>query len=68
MRFYQTIFTLCATTLLHGALSTAQSVTVSLEIDGTDFSGTFPSITTGPRPVFDGTLCKFVFLIPIAFV
>ncbi|KAF9459391.1 hypothetical protein BDZ94DRAFT_1019335 [Collybia nuda] len=34
----------------------SQSVKVTLEIDGKDFTGTIP-ITTGPRPVFDGTLC-----------
>lgn len=34
----------------------AQSTQVTLDIAGRDFSGTVP-IATGPRPVFDGTLC-----------
>ncbi|MEW2127944.1 DUF4430 domain-containing protein [Streptomyces sp. NPDC007259] len=34
----------------------AQSAQVTLDIVGTDFTGTIP-IATGPRPVFDGTLC-----------
>ncbi|WP_327713914.1 DUF4430 domain-containing protein (plasmid) [Streptomyces sp. NBC_00464] len=36
--------------------ATAQSTQVTLDIAGRDFTGTIP-ITTGPRPVFDGTLC-----------
>ncbi|MFF1916306.1 hypothetical protein ACFVYE_32930 [Streptomyces sp. NPDC058239] len=55
-------FALGAATLAFGLTlgaaspAAAQSEKVSLEIDGKDFSGTIP-ITTGPRPVFDGTLC-----------
>ncbi|MEV5161072.1 hypothetical protein [Streptomyces sp. NPDC053728] len=44
--------------LTFGAASpaAAQSAQVTLEFQGSDFPGTVP-ITTGPRPVFDGTLC-----------
>lgn len=47
-----------AAALPFGAASpaAAQSAQVTLDIQGRDFTGTIP-ITTGPRPVFDGTLC-----------
>ncbi|MFI6967204.1 hypothetical protein [Streptomyces sp. NPDC050255] len=44
--------------LTFGAASpaAADSVQVTLDIAGKDFTGTIP-IVTGPRPVLDGTLC-----------
>ncbi|MFJ6438573.1 hypothetical protein [Streptomyces sp. NPDC091416] len=47
-----------AVVLALGAASpaSAQDTQVTLEVAGTDFKGTMP-IATGPRPVFDGTLC-----------
>lgn len=38
------------------AATGAEMIQVTLDINGNDFSGTIP-ISTGPRPVFDGTLC-----------
>ncbi|MFI7368053.1 hypothetical protein ACIBO4_38515 [Streptomyces sp. NPDC050149] len=45
-----------ALTLGAASPAAAQNAEVTLEIAGNDFSGGVP-IATGPRPVFDGTLC-----------
>ncbi|WP_404200035.1 hypothetical protein [Streptomyces tauricus] len=47
-----------AIALTFGAVSpaAARDAQVTLDIAGVDFTRTIP-ITTGPRPVFDGTLC-----------